>query len=80
MAAQANIGGALCENSLMPFLVAYRKVWLTSAAGVPCSDAANIGEHRFGHKVNFAPGRKMYIYSVPVQKTANIVQSLVDLR
>jgi len=46
MAAQVNIGGALCESSLIPLLVLLRKVWLTSAAGVPCSDAANIGERK----------------------------------
>jgi len=46
MAAQPNIGGALCESSIIPFLVPRRKVWLTPAAGVPCSNAANIGEHK----------------------------------
>ena len=47
MAAQPNIGGDLCESSVIPFLVPRRKVWMTSAAGVPCSNAANaanIGE------------------------------------
>ena len=29
MAAQPNIGGALCESSLIPFLVPRRKGWLT---------------------------------------------------
>jgi len=43
MAAFPNIG-ALCESSVTPFLVRRRKVWLTPAAGVPCSNAANIGE------------------------------------
>ena len=46
MAAQANIGGAVCESSVIPFLVVRRNVWLTRAAGVPCSNAANIGEHK----------------------------------
>jgi len=32
MAALPNIGGALCESSVIPFLVPRRKVWLTSAA------------------------------------------------
>ena len=41
MAAQANIGGAVCESSLIPFLVPRRKVWLTPAARMPCSNAAN---------------------------------------
>jgi len=46
MAAQSNISGALCESSVIPFLVQGRKVWLTLAAGVPCSNAANIGERK----------------------------------
>jgi len=46
VAAQPNIGGALCESSVIPFLVPRRKVWLTSAAGVPCSNDANIGERK----------------------------------
>jgi len=33
----ANIGGALCEITAIPFLVPRRKVWLTPVAGVPCS-------------------------------------------
>ena len=44
MAAQPNIGGALCESSVIQFFVPRYKVWLTYAAGVPCSNAANIGE------------------------------------
>jgi len=44
MAAQPNISGDLCESSVIPFLVPRRKVWLTPADGVPCSNAANIGE------------------------------------
>jgi len=35
MAALPNIGGALYGSSVIPFLVARRKVWLTPAAGVP---------------------------------------------
>jgi len=46
MAAQPNIGGALCESSVIAFLESCRKVWLTPAAGVPCSNAANIGEEK----------------------------------
>jgi len=42
MAALPNVGGALCESSVIPFLVPLRKVSLTPAAGVPCSNAANI--------------------------------------
>jgi len=46
MAAQPNIGGAVCESSVIPFLVQRREVWLTPAAGVPCSNAANIRERK----------------------------------
>jgi len=46
MAAQPNIGGALCESSGIPFLVPRRKVLLSHAAGVPCSNAANTGERK----------------------------------
>jgi len=44
MAAQPNIGGVLWESSVIPFLVPRRKVWLTRAAGVPSSNAANTGD------------------------------------
>ena len=57
MAAQPNIGGALSESSVIPFLVSRRKVWLTPAAGVPCSNAANVGELKTWTKVKFAPGK-----------------------
>jgi len=39
MATLPNIGGALCESSVIIFLVPCRKVWLTPAAGLPCSNA-----------------------------------------
>jgi len=46
MAAQPNIGGNLYESSVIPFLVPRHKVWLMPAAGVPCSNAANIVERK----------------------------------
>ena len=46
MADRLNIGGALCESSVILFLVARRKFWLTPAARVPCSNAANIGQRK----------------------------------
>jgi len=78
MAALPNIGGALCESSVIPFLVPSRKVWLTLAAGVLCSNAANTGNARLGHKVNFAPGKilsgdkspRKCLYNAPAQETA----------
>jgi len=36
----------LCESSVIPFLVPRRKVWLMPAAGVLCSNAANIEERK----------------------------------
>jgi len=45
MATQMNIGGALCESAVIPFLVPRRKVWLMpAAAGVPCSNIANVAK------------------------------------
>jgi len=71
MATLPNIGGALCESSVILFLVPRRKVWLTPAAGVPCSNATNIGERttwtqsEFLHLAKFRYGAaaapKMYI-------------------
>jgi len=48
IAAQPNIDGALCESSVIPFLVGLPRhiVWLTAAARVPCSNAVNIGERK----------------------------------
>ena len=58
MAAQLNIGGALCKSSVIPFLVPRHKVWLTAAARVLCNNAANIGERKtWTQKVNIAAGK-----------------------
>ena len=58
MAAQPNIGGALCESAVIPFLVPRRKVWLMpAAAGVPCSNAANIGERKTWTQSEFCTGQ-----------------------
>ena len=77
MAAQPNIGGALCKSSVIPFRVPRRKIWSTLAAGVPCSNAANIGECKTWMQSEFCTlynsvreqeARKMY--SVPAQEKA----------
>jgi len=47
----------LCESAVIPFRVPRRKVWLTTAAGMPCSNAANIEERKTWTNVNFAPGK-----------------------
>jgi len=44
--AQPNIGGALFESSVIPFLVPRRKFWLRPAAGVSYSNAVNIRERK----------------------------------
>ena len=70
-----SVDGALCESSVIPFLVPRRKVWLTSAAGVPCSNAGNIGERKTWTHSEFCtsqisvkdakvPGICVYIYIV----------------
>ena len=78
MATRPNIGGAVCESSVIPFLVPHRKVWLRPAAGVPCSNAANIAERKTWTQSEFCTWQnsvrgqkppKMYIYSVPAQDT-----------
>jgi len=79
MAAQPNIGGAICESSVIPFLVPRRKVWLTPAAGVPFSNADNTRERKtwtqseFWHAAKFRQGAlapQKSIHSVPAQETA----------
>ena len=63
MAALPNIGGALGESSVIPFLVPRRKLWPTSTARVPCSNAANIGERKTWTQSEF-------VYRIPAQETA----------
>jgi len=78
MAAQLNIGGALCESYVIPFLVRRYKLSLTPTVRVPCSNVANIGERKtwtqsqFCTWQNSARGKspRRSIYSVPVQETA----------
>jgi len=71
MAAQPTIGGTISESFVIPFLVLPRKVcWLTPAAGVPYSNAANIGEGKTWTQSEYCTGQnsvrgqeppKMYI-------------------
>jgi len=78
MAAQPNIGGALCESSVIPFLVPRRKVWLTPHARMPYSNAAYIGKLKtwtqtevctWQNSVRGQKPPKVYIHSVAVQET-----------
>ena len=83
MAAKPNIGGALCESSVIIFLVPRRRVWLAPAAGLPCTNAANIAEDKtwptwtqseFCTWQNYVRGNspRKCIYSVPAQVTAKV--------
>ena len=87
-AAQPNIGGAICESSVIPFLVPYCKVWLTHTDRVPCSNAANIGEHKTWTQSDVCTGQNSVSGQKPPKKVyivyqsrrrPNIVQSLVGL-
>jgi len=88
MAAQPNIGGALSESSVIPFLVPLRKVWLMIAAWLPCSNAANIRERKTWTQSEFCTWQNSVrgkspqkcIYSAPARRRPKIVQSLVGLR
>jgi len=57
MAALPNVGGALCESSVIPFLVRCRKVCLTPTAAVMCSNAAYVGEHKTWMQSEFCTGQ-----------------------
>jgi len=75
---QLSIGGALCESSVIPFLVPCRNVWLMAAARVPCSNAANVGECKTSTQSELCSWQNSVmskspqkcIYSIPVQETA----------
>jgi len=69
MAAQPNVGGVLCESSVIPLIAPRHKVWLTAAA-VPCRNGANVGERKTSTQSEFCRGQnsvtgnqppKMYI-------------------
>jgi len=71
MAALPNIGGALCESSVIPLLVLRRKVWLTPAAGVPCSNAAIYENARLARSkiLSAVKSPRKCIHSVAAQQT-----------
>jgi len=56
MAAQLNIGGALCESSVFHSLHTPQTL-ADPAAGVPYSNAANIGEHNTWMQSDFCTGQ-----------------------
>ena len=72
IAAQTNIGGALCDS------LHHVAVWLTPAAGVPYSNAVNIGERKTWTQtelctwLNSTRGKSLRkcLQNVPAQETA----------
>ena len=78
MAALPNIGGTLCESSVIRFLVPCRKLWLMLTAQVPCSNAINMGEHKTWRRSEFCSWQNCIrrqelqkcIYSVPAHEMA----------
>ena len=88
MAAQPNIGGALCISSVVLFLVPRHKVWLMPSARVPCRHPANIGERKtwtqselcsWQNSIRGQEPQKLYIVYQP-RRWLSIMQSLVSLR
>jgi len=83
MAAQPNIGGALCESSVIRFLVPRHKVWLTPVQW-RCQYRrtqeldANWSLHVAEVHQKSKAAENVYIVQQP-RRRPNIVQSLVDL-
>jgi len=82
MAAQPNVGDALCESSIIPFLVPCHKVCLMAAARVPSSNAANMGEHKTWTQSEFCSWAGKFLLGVFVLSFVGYcgrVQPTVDL-
>ena len=86
MAAQPNIGVAVCESPAIPFLVHCHKAWLTTGGRVPCSNAVNIRESKTWTQSEFcmwqnvgkSPQNAYIVYQR--RRRRNILQSFVDHR
>jgi len=90
MAAQPNIGGALCESSVIPFLLPRGKVWLTPL--LECYAVtlhANIGEGKTWTQSEFCTWQnsvrgksrgKCICNVLQPRRRPNIMQSVVGLR
>jgi len=87
MAGQPNIGGTLCESSVISFLVPCYKLWLMAAAWVPCSNAVDIGKRKTGRWSESCTGQNSvrgprapenaYIVYQP-RRRPNIMQSCLE--
>ena len=88
MAIQPNICGALCEHSVISFLVLCHKVWLTAATRVPCRNAINMGESKTWMQSEFCSWQNSFRGKSPQnvyiiyqhRRRPNIVQCFVNLR
>ena len=78
MAALPSIGDALCESSIIQFLVPHRKVWLTPTARVPCSNAGNT-EHKTWTQSEFAPGKLPLRGNIPRQCSNEAKKRTVEI-
>jgi len=67
MAAQPNIGGALCESSIITFLVACQKVRLSSVVPSDCQYRTQDFDAK---SVRGKSLQKCTIYSVPAEEMA----------
>jgi len=73
-----HISGAVCESSIIPFLVPHHKVCLKTSAQCHAATLPKYKNSRLGCKVNFAPGKipsgdkssRKCIYTVPAQEMA----------
>jgi len=75
MAAQPSIGDAVCESSVIPFLVLRRRVWLRPAAEVPSSNTANIREHKTWTQSEFCTCQNSVREQKPPPKCIHSVQA-----
>jgi len=76
MAAQVNIGDAVCKSSIIQFLVPRHKVWLMATARMPCSHTANIEKRKTWMQSEFCSWQNSFSVNnpknvcVPAQETA----------
>ena len=65
MAALPDVGGAVCESSVIPFLVPHRELWLTPTARVPCSNATSIAARKTWTQSEFCSWQNSVIGQQP---------------
>ena len=87
MAAQPNIGGAVCDSSVIQFIVPRHKVWLTPTTRVPCSNAAKtqnplkfVGVPQTPEPISAVIGPKFTILSEHVEEVLLLNKFFSDCR